>query len=231
MIEKYTNHTIENGKIYRGTSTRRVIQPDSNGVYKIRFKQEDHYHTLEELLHPVQKDPPKKKYVSKKRNMVDGTFKALLIKYNTDRSVYTRWLSKNRQQEISDLTYEEHEVVLSDRRDAIDLKRATNIKELCDGLGVNYNGYRTHVRNQGLVYSELKPIDHRRYIDEYKTQLNVRKGVSVKSICDRYGVDYYKYKGKLVTLGLKYGDLTVEDHEFQIVLYRDNLISKEAAEV
>jgi len=50
MLKKYTNHIIENGIVYRGITTKRIIKPDKNGKYKIKYKGEETYHTLDELL-------------------------------------------------------------------------------------------------------------------------------------------------------------------------------------
>jgi transposase len=67
VIKKYPNHMIENGILYRGTTTKRVVKP-VNGIYKIQYKNEVFYETLEQLKRPTEKE----EYVEK--NVIDKNF-------------------------------------------------------------------------------------------------------------------------------------------------------------
>jgi len=46
----YKNHTYENGVMTRGHTTKRVIKPNSKGIYKIRCKREIEYLTVDDIM-------------------------------------------------------------------------------------------------------------------------------------------------------------------------------------
>ena len=93
QIQNYPNHMIEDGIVYRGTTTKRVVKPDPEGIYRIRYKQNDFYHTINELVTGV----PRKVEAKKKepRQNDRPTVKSLCKEYGIATSTYYKWLDRN----------------------------------------------------------------------------------------------------------------------------------------
>ena len=98
ILHNYPNHDYTNGTLYRGLITKRIVKPDNNGFYAVRFMGAIHRLTEQEILTAtVKKDliiPPAivktNPVVSAKIN-VSSLRRPLGVKFST----YHKWAQNN----------------------------------------------------------------------------------------------------------------------------------------
>jgi hypothetical protein len=217
QILKYPNHTIDNGILYRGTTTKRVINPDSEGVYKIRYKTEEFMHTLDELL---RHDTPRKPKEQPKKKEDCSTIKGLCASYGIATSTYYKWLDRNYKGERGhSISKDKHTELLEQRKESIEATKGKMVKEICSRYDVKYSSYKSNIRTLGLIYGDLKKEDHEREVKDFRDRLFRKRQDSIPRMCRLLGIDYARYKGYLRKIGIMYSNLTKEGHETQLELY------------
>ena len=218
QILNYPNHLIDNGILYRGTTTKRVVKPNSEGVYKIRYKNEEYAYTMDELLmsraprrEPQKKEPKKVKECS--------TIKDLVASYGIVTSTYYKWLDRNYEGDRVKFTREKHVEMLDKRKECIEEAKGKMVKEICKKYDVKYKGYSSNIKTIGLVYAKLSKHDHEREVKAFRDRLFRKPQDSIPRTCRALGVDYDCYRGYLKSIGITYGSLTKEGHDIQLEVY------------
>ena len=187
VIVSYPNHIYINNTLYIGTQfTKKVVKPDSDGYYKIRYKREDHYHTLEELLSgkiaprmekpkikpkPIEK--PKKEPIEKPKKKSKGVFSLgelsdLCEELGVNSSGYKNYLYR---QKISytQITEQGHRIKIEEFKNYLAGNRESSVQKLCREYDVHYYTYRQYMYSRGFKLSDIS--DHRKSIIEYRNYL------------------------------------------------------------
>ena len=217
---KYQNLTYENNTLYQGTYTKRVIKPDSNGIYKVRHKGESKFHTLDEILHPEKFEPKieKPKPTIKETRKRHASISKLLAKHNTHPSSYRKWLLTNKGTgSFSAFTFEEHKAFLLGWLEVKRKKLEFSVSGLCEEYETNFNSYKTHLFNNKIKTADLSEDGHRERIQLFMdSKGEYHQKSELRLLCESYDVEYKNYKGRLITRGIKFKETTIEEHEILV---------------
>jgi hypothetical protein len=169
-INKFPNHVLVDGILYRGQRQRTLVKP-VNGKYKIRSKGIEYNLTLKELILPMYSitDQVDNDIKAKTRVKTDDQKNRndICKDYNVSFTTFKEWL-KRRKIDIDDLTMDQIVEKLKEREYKIKLKKATSIPFLCEKEGVNYRSYQNYLRNRNLKIGEISYYGHIKMIAEFK---------------------------------------------------------------
>ena len=171
IIGKFQNHLLVDGVLYRGHKQRTLVKP-VNGKYKIRYRGEENFYTLDELL-GINKKPSleieKKKYIPK-RNRCE-TMTSVCKEFGTNPTTAKKWFTKNSIiMEVNDL--EKLRDQMRYRTEMIRKKQLTSVPNLCKMYDVDYRGYQVYLRKLKLQINELSRYGHEKMIQEFKDSIN-----------------------------------------------------------
>ena len=178
MLGSYQNHYYENGTVFRGDQTRRVILPDADGVYKIQYQQKVFYHTLEELLGVkvaqthIQLPGDRKKAPSPKLPYYPSK---VCDEYGVSITAFKGWMVRNGYNPSLLLPGDEWRGLLDKRKEMIRETRYKTSHAICGRAGVNHNGYKSHLRMQGIFFSSMTPEKHEKEVLVYREKM-ISKG-------------------------------------------------------
>jgi len=221
---KFSNHYLENGVLYRGEMSKTIVKP-VDGQYRVRFKRKDYFYTADELhgVRPIER--PKFNGVVKIKEENNKTLNKLCKDFNTCSTVYRKWCRANGYSNMNEskMTLEDHTKILKIREEAVKKAEQNNITNLCRKFDVTYDAYRAYLRKDGKKPKEMSIEQHEVSIKKYRDIRHLKDSTSVKKQCARVGVDYGLYRSHLIKKGLIYSDLSFTGHCYWVEQYKKSL--------
>ena len=206
IIKDYPNHTIENNILYRerGRGNRTIIKPNDKGVYKVRYRQEDHFLTLGQILNPesetelILKNQSDQKRAKIEKEIFNKRLGELCRQNSCSIVDYRVYINKNKNYaSLEDFTLSQHKEILSSI--GVKLERFY-VYELCKDAEVPYNSYKSYLRQKGFESGLMTKQEHLDVIAEYKEHR--KKKVNIAKACRDRGVTFDGFKCYLVRKSL-----------------------------
>ena len=172
QILNYPNHFFSDGILYRGENVKRVIKPDDKGLYKVRYKSEDHFLTIGELL-----TAPSKKSSSRDDKYYSVT--SVCKSHGLSQYRYKQYIAKQGIN-VDSLTPKEQEPYIIEFRDYLDRRLSKDsvskqVKVICDSAPVNFLSYKNWLRRRNIRLLNLEIEEHQEKVSEFFDTYKRRK--------------------------------------------------------